>query len=85
MNVDVGQRFVIGVQVEHHVGRCRQLHQFFLPFLDVGHRPLHRRRLVETPVEVMPGGVVVTPQNPPLAKLSDAQRIGLRHHGHAAL
>ena len=33
----------------------------------------------------MPGGVVVTPQNPPLAKLPDAQRIGLRHHGHAAL
>ncbi|MND51469.1 hypothetical protein D3C80_424580 [compost metagenome] len=32
----------------------------------------------------MPGGVVITAKDPPLAKLPDAQRIGLRHHGDVA-
>ncbi|MNV90036.1 hypothetical protein D3C71_1843790 [compost metagenome] len=85
MHVDVGQRFVIGVQVEHHVRRSRQLHQFLLPFLDIGGRLRHRCRLVKATVEVMPGGIVKAPQNPPLAKLADTQRVGLWHHGDSAL
>ncbi|MNP14296.1 hypothetical protein D3C76_1066120 [compost metagenome] len=85
MHVEVRQGFVIGVQVEHHVGRGGQLHQFFLPLLDAGRRSRHGRRLVERAIEVVPGRVVVTPENPALAKLSDAQWIGLWHHGHLAL
>ncbi|MNN46614.1 hypothetical protein D3C81_1610000 [compost metagenome] len=84
MYVEVRQGLVIGVQVEHHIGRCGQLHQLFLPLLNAGRRSLHGRRLVERAIEVMSGSVVITAEDPPLAKLPDTQRVGLRHDGDVA-
>ncbi|MNI41988.1 hypothetical protein D3C73_962570 [compost metagenome] len=85
MDVEVRQGFVIGVQVQHHLRAGGQLHQAFLPVLHIGRRLGHGGRLVEPAIEVMPGGVVKTTENAPLAKLADTQRIGLGHYRHLAI
>lgn len=41
--------------------------------------------MIKRPVEILPGGFVKPPQQPPLAKLANAKRVGLGHHRHRAL
>ncbi|MCY1427417.1 hypothetical protein D3C76_854940 [compost metagenome] len=84
MDIEVRQGLVIGVQVEHQVRRSGQFHQAFLPVPQVGGFAREPRRLIEQAVEVLPGGVMYPPENPPLTKLPDTEGVGLGYHCHCA-